>query len=464
MDRDLLFKTIPELAKLIKGKKVSPVEVTQNYLKAIEKDSPKLNAFVTVTAELALKEAKLAETELTNGNYRGPLHGIPYAAKDLFSVKGYLTTWGSRVYKEQQFDYDAEVIKRLRNAGAILIGKTAMSELAGGPPFATATGACRTPWDISRWSGGSSCGSGAAVAAGLCAFSLGTETWGSIMTPSSYCGITGLRPTFGRIPRTGAMPLSWTMDKIGVMARTAEDCAVAFKVLSGANDKDLFSIDAPFKFSKRNIMEKISGLRIGFIREDYEKFGEVEVGKAFNEALQVFKTFGIEAEELVLPDYPYEPVATTIIAAEEASIFEPIVRDGRVKDLIDPERRGEVLGGQTITAVDYLKCIRIITQMRAGFDKIFERYDVILGSSTLTTAPPIDAKMSDVFKGGNVIEAAENLTGIPAISIPCGFDKRKLPIGLKIIGRHFGEKTILELAAAFQMATDWHKRKPPLFR
>ncbi|MFH2003860.1 MAG: amidase, partial [Bacteroidota bacterium] len=251
MDRDLLFKTIPELAKLIKGKKVSPVEVTQNYLKAIEKDSPKLNAFVTVTAELALKEAKLAETELTNGNYRGPLHGIPYAAKDLFSVKGYLTTWGSRVYKEQQFDYDAEVIKRLRNAGAILIGKTAMSELAGGPPFATATGACRTPWDISRWSGGSSCGSGAAVAAGLCAFSLGTETWGSIMTPSSYCGITGLRPTFGRIPRTGAMPLSWTMDKIGVMARTAEDCAVAFKVLSGANDKDLFSIDAPFKFSKR---------------------------------------------------------------------------------------------------------------------------------------------------------------------------------------------------------------------
>jgi aspartyl-tRNA(Asn)/glutamyl-tRNA(Gln) amidotransferase subunit A len=462
MDRDLLFKTIPEVAKLIKSKKVSPVEVTQNYLKAIEKDSPKLKAFVTVTTELALKEAKLAETEIINGNYRGPLHGIPYVAKDLFSVKGYPTTWGSRIYRGQQFDHDAEVVKRLRNAGAILIGKTAMSELAGGPPFATATGACRTPWDLSRWSGGSSSGSGASVAAGLCAFALGTETWGSIMCPSSFCGVSGLRPTFGRVPRSGAMPLSWTMDKIGAIARTAEDCSIIFKTIQGHSTDDPFSIDAPFSFNKKKLIERVSQLKVCFVKEDYEKFGEVEVGTAFNEAFQVFKTFGIEAEEIQLPDYPYEPVATAIITAEEASIFEPIVRDGRVKDLIDPERRGEVLGGQTITAVDYLKCLRLITKMRLGFDKIFERCDVILGSSTLTTAPPIDAKMSEVFKGGNIIEAAENLTGIPAISIPCGFDRKKLPIGLKIIGKHFDEKTILELAAAYQMATDWHKMKPQL--
>jgi aspartyl-tRNA(Asn)/glutamyl-tRNA(Gln) amidotransferase subunit A len=207
-------------------------------------------------------------------------------------------------------------------------------------------------------------------------------------------------------------------------------------------------------------MERVSQFKVCFVKEDYEKFGEVEVGKSFSEALQVFKTFGIEAEEVQLPEYPYEPVATAIITAEEASIFEPIVRDGRVKDLIDPERRGEVLGGQTITAVDYLKCLRLITQMLTGFDNIFEKYDVILGSSTLTTAPLIDAKMSEVFKGGNVIEAAENLTGIPAISIPCGFDKKKLPIGLKIIGKHFDEKIILELAAAYQMATDWHRERP----
>lgn len=460
MDKDLLFKTIPELAKLIKAKKLSPVEVTQNYLKAIEKGSPKLNVFATVTTELALREAKIAETEITNGYYRGPLHGIPYAAKDLFAVKDYPTTWGSNLYKQQRFDNDAEVIKRLRNAGSILLGKVAMSELAGGPPFATATGACRTPWNLSRWSGGSSSGSGASVAAGLCAFALGTETWGSIMCPSSFCGITGLRPTFGRVPRSGAMPLSWTMDKIGTMARSAEDCAIVFKLIQGHSPDDPFSIDAPFSFNKKKLMERVSQFKVCFVREDYEKFGEVEVGKAFNETLHVFKTFGIDAEEVQLPDYPYGAVATAIITAEEASIFEPIVRDGRVKDLIDPERRGEVLAGQTITAVDYLKCLRLVTQMRGDFEKIFEKFDVILGSSTLTTAPPIDAKIGDVFKGGNVIEAAENLIGIPATSIPCGFDKNKLPIGLKIIGRHFDEKTILEFAAAYQMATDWHKRKP----
>ncbi|MDI6780451.1 MAG: amidase [Bacteroidota bacterium] len=459
-DGELLFKSVVGLAKLLKSKKISPIELVKNYLSAIEKQASKLNAFVTVTSELAIKEAKLAEAEIMNDNYRGLLHGIPYAAKDLFSVAGYPTTWGSRVYKDQRIDDDAEIIKRLRTAGAVILGKAAMSELAGGPPFATSTGTCRTPWDLSRWSGGSSSGSGAIVSAGLAGFALGTETWGSIMTPSSYCGISGLRPTFGRIPRTGAMPLSWTMDKIGVMARTAEDCAVAFKVLSGANDKDLFSIDAPFKFSKRNIMEKISGLRIGFIREDYEQFGEVEVGKAFNEALDVFRSFGTQVSEITIPDHPYEAVATTIIVVEEASVFEPLVRSGRVKDIIDPERQGELIGGQVVTAVDYLKCMRLLSQMRNDFEKIFEEVDVILGSSTLTTAPPIEAKMSEVFRGGNIIEAAENLIGIPAISIPCGFDRKSLPIGLKIIGKHFEEQKILESAVAFQQATDWHKRKP----
>lgn len=462
MDRELLFKSIADLSKLIKSKKLSPVEITKNYLSAIEKFSPRLNAFTTVTEELAIKEAKLAETEILNGNYRSKLHGIPYAAKDLFAVKGYRTSWGSNIYNEQYFDYDAEVIKRLRKAGSILIGKAAMSELAGGPPFATATGPCRTPWDLTRWSGGSSSGSGAAVAAGLCAFALGTETWGSIMTPSSYCGVAGLRPTFGRIPRTGAMPLSWSMDKIGVMARTAEDCAIVFKEVIGASKDDPFSIDAPFSYSKKKISEKLQNLKICFIKEDYEKFGDKEVGVAFNEALNVFRSFGIHIDELNLPDYEYEAIALTIIVVEEASIFEGLVKYNRVKDLIDPDRRGEILGGQTITAVDYLKCLRLKTKMQQDFDKIFEQYNAILGSSTLTTAPPIDAKMNEVFKGGNLIEAAENILGIPAISIPCGFDSKKLPIGLKIIGKHFDEQTILELATAYQMATNHHKKYPVL--
>lgn len=462
MDRELLFKTIVDLGKLIKSKKLSPLELTKNYLSAIERFSPKLNAFATVTAELALSEAKLAETEIINGNYRGKLHGIPYAAKDLFAVKGYPTSWGSNIYNQQVFEYDAEVVKRLRRSGSILIGKAAMSELAGGPPFATATGACRTPWDLSRWSGGSSSGSGAAVAAGLCTFALATETWGSIMTPSSYCGITGLRPTFGRIPRTGAMPLSWSMDKIGIMTRTAEDCAIVFKEIIGSSKDDPFSIDAPFSYNKKKISEKLPNLKICFIKEDYEKFGDREVGTAFNEALNVFKSFGLQIEELKLPEYEYETIALTIIVAEEASIFEGLVKHGRVKDLIDPDRRGEILGGQTITAVDYLRCLRLKTQMQMDFDKIFEKYNAILGSSTLTTAPSIDAKMSEVFKGGNVIEAAENVLGIPAISIPCGFDSKKLPVGLKIIGKHFDEQTILELATAYQLATNYHKKHPVL--
>ncbi len=462
MSKEIIFKSITELSKLIKFRKLSPLELTKIYLKEIEKISPKLNAFAIVTSELALQEAKIAETEIMNNNYRGKLHGIPYAAKDLFAVKGYPTSWGSNIYSQQIFDYDAEVIKRLRNNGAILIGKAAMSELAGGPPFATATGACRNPWDLSRWSGGSSSGSGSAVAVGLCAFALGTETWGSIMTPSSYCGITGLRPTFGRIPRTGTMPLSWSMDKIGVMARSAEDCALVFKEISGSSESDPFSIDAPFSFSTKKISEKISNLKLCFVKEDYEKFGDIEVGKAFYNAIDVFKTMGLTFEELQLPEYEYEAIALTIIVAEEASIFEPLVRTARIKDLIDPERSGEILGGQTLTAVDYLKCLRIKTMMQADFEKIFEKYDAILGSSTLTTAPPINAKMSDVFKGGNIIEAAENILGIPAVSIPCGFDSKKLPIGLKIIGNYFDEKTILELAAAYQSATEWHKKHPNL--
>jgi aspartyl-tRNA(Asn)/glutamyl-tRNA(Gln) amidotransferase subunit A len=461
-DKEILFKTVAELSKLIKSKKLSPVELTRSYLDAIEKYSPKLHAFVTVLNDTAIKEAKLAEAEISNGNYRGSLHGIPYAVKDLFSVRGFPTTWGSNVYKDQTFDYDADVIKRLRLSGSVLLGKAAMSELAGGPPFATATGACRTPWDSSRWSGGSSSGSSASVASGLTSFALGTETWGSIMTPSSYCGISGLRPTFGRIPRTGTMPLSWTMDKVGVLARSAEDCAIVFKTLHGSTVEDPFSIDAPFNYSSKNIMEKISGLRIGFVKEDYDKFGEVEVSKAFVEALDIFRSFGLKPTEITLPNHPYEEVANTIITAEEASIFEPLVSSGRVKDIIDPERRGELIGGQTIKAVDYLKCMRVRSEMNTDFQNLFENWDIILGSSTLTTAPLVDAKMNDVFKGGNVIEAAENLTGIPAISIPCGFDKKKLPIGLKIIGRHFDEESILELATAYQKATDWHRRIPSL--
>ncbi len=457
---EILYQPIAQQSKLIRRKKLSPVALTEAYLARIKKLDPRLHAFVTVTIDLAMSEAVKAEKEILAGLVRGPLHGIPYAAKDLFAVKGYPTTWGARPYASQVIDEDATVIVKLRNAGAILLGKCAMSELAGGPPNATATGACRTPWDLSRWSGGSSSGSGAAVSAGLASFALGTETWGSIMTPSSFCGITGLRPTFGRISRFGAMALSWTMDKVGILARNANDCAIVFDVLRGKDAQDRYSNDATFKPKFTKASERVSRLKVGFVKEDYERWGEPDVAIAFARALTQFREMGMSPVEFPLPDHPYETVATTVIAAEEAAAFEPLVKSGKIGEIIDPDRRGELLGGQLITAVDYLRCQRLRTLMVQDFESLFSRFDIILGSSTLKCAPPIEANMDEVFSGGNIIEAAENLLGLPAVSIPCGFNKQKLPIGLKIIGRPFGDAEVLEVAHVYQSLTDWHTKHP----
>ncbi len=457
---EILYSPISELSKLIKRKKLSPVKLTEEYLSRIEKISPRLNAFATVTTELALQQAHQAENEIESGLYRGPLHGIPYAAKDLFAVKDYPTTWGARPYAQQMIDEDAAVIRKLREAGAILLGKAAMSEIAGGPPTATATGACRTPWDTTRWSGGSSSGSGAAVAAGLCTFALGTETWGSIMTPASFCGVTGLRPTFGRISRAGAMALSWTMDKVGVLARNAGDAATVFSILHGEDEADAMSRQSPFKMSVNKARENIAGLRVGYIKEDYGKWGEPDVAAAFAQAIEMFKSLGFQPEEIHLPEYPHETVAATIISSEEASAFEPLVHAGKISGIIDPDRRGELLGAQLISAVDYLRCQRIRTQIVQDVAKMFESHDIILGSSTLQCAPPIDADMDAIFGGGNTIEAAENLVGLPAVSVPCGFNKRNLPIGLKIIGAPFADARVLEVAHVFQSVTQWHKKRP----
>ena len=462
IDENILFAPVHDLTRLIKKHKISPVELTEAYLARIEALSPKLHAFVTVTRELAMQQARQAEKEVMAGLLRGPLHGIPYGAKDLFAVKGYPTTWGARPYEHQRIDRDATVIQKLTDAGAILLGKCAMSELAGGPPAATATGPCRTPWDLTRWSGGSSSGSGSSVAAGLVAFALGTETWGSIMTPSSFCGVSGLRPTFGRVSRAGAMTLSWTMDKVGAIARSAMDCSAVLTVIAGKDRSDEMTISTPFHGSFVRVPQKIARMKVGFVKEDYEKYGEQDVARAFATALETFTSFGVKPEEVKLPDHPYETVAEIIIAAEEASAFEPLVHSGKVSEIIDPDRRGELLGAQMITAVDYLRCQRIRTLIARDFTELLARYDIILGSSTLQCAPPIDADMNTIFAGGNIIEAAENLLGLPAISIPCGFNSKNLPIGLKIIGRTLGESDVLAAAHLYQTVTDWHTKQPVL--
>ena len=462
ISEDILFSTVYDLSKLIRRKKLSPLRLTEAYLDRIEKVDHKLRAFVTVTSALAREQAVQAEREINAGIHRGPLHGVPFVVKDLFAVKGYPTTWGAVPYGSQRIDVDATVIRKLHDAGAVLLGKCAMTELAGGPPKASATGACRTPWDLSRWSGGSSSGPASAVAAGLAPFGLGTETWGSIMTPSSFCGITGLRPTFGRVSRYGAMALSWTMDKIGVLGRSARDCATIFQAIAGPDTEDPSTVGRPFKASFTGTKSKAASLRLAYVQEDYQRWGETDVAEAFTEALEVFRSVGFKPVPVALPDYPYEEIAETIIAAEQASAFESLVRDGLAGQIIDADRRGELLGGNLIRAVDYLRCQRVRTRIFSDMAKLFVDHDIVLGSSTLQCAPPVDADMGQIFPGGNIIEAAENLVGLPAVSVPCGFNGKKLPIGLKIIGRTFAESDILELAHMYQSATGWHEKRPKI--
>jgi aspartyl-tRNA(Asn)/glutamyl-tRNA(Gln) amidotransferase subunit A len=462
IERSILFAPLGELRSLLRRRKLSPVRLTEAFLERIDGLNPELHAFVTTMPERALGEAQQAEKELAAGLDRGPLHGIPYAAKDLFAAKGAHTTWGALPFAAQTIDRDATVLRRLHEAGAILLGKTTMTELAGGPPAASATGACRTPWDPTRWSGGSSAGSAAAVAAGLAPFALGTETWGSIMTPASFCGVTGLRPTYGRISRGGAMALSWSMDKVGILARTAQDCGTVLAAIHGQDDEDDATYTAPFKPSWTRAAATLRTLRLGIIREEYDRWGEPDVATAFADALEVLHGLGAETGDVVLPAHPYETVASTIIAAEEAAAFEPLVTGGGIHDIIDTDRKGELLGGQFVTAVDYLRCQRIRRRMVDDFSRLFDRYDLLLGSSTLQCAPKVNADLSSVFAGGNIVEAAENLLGLPGISLPCGFNRHGLPIGLKIIGPALEEARVVEAAHVFQSMTDWHSRRPRL--
>lgn len=460
IETDILYAPLFEIGRLLRRKKLSPIRLAEACLERIERLDTRLRAFVTVMSERALAEARQAEKELIAGLDRGPLHGIPYAAKDLFAAAGAPTTWGARPFVAQRFGADAAAIRKLHHAGAVLLGKSAMTELAGGPPEASVTGACRTPWDTRRWAGGSSGGSAAAVAAAFVPFALGTETWGSIMTPASFCGVTGFRPTHGRITRAGAMALSWSMDKVGILARTARDCGAVFALLEGRDEEDDATEDAPFSPRWSRAANDVRGRRIGVVREDYARWGEPDVGEAFGGAVEAFRGLGASLEDVTLPDHPYETVANVIIASEQASAFEPLAAGDGVREIIDPARRGELIGGRAITAVDYLRCQRLRRRVMEDFGALFGRYDLLLGSSTLRTAPTLDTPLEAIFPGGNVLEAAENLAGLPAVSLPCGLSGEGLPIGLKVVGPPFEDARVLETAHLYQTLTDWHRKRP----
>ena len=463
MSEDVLYLSVRELAARIKARKLTSIELTEAYLSRSRTIGPKLNAYATITHELALQEAKRADDEIRSGKYRGLLHGIPYAAKDLLAVKGYPTTWGARPYIDQKFDYDATVIEKLRQAGAVLLGKAAMIELAGGLGYrfasASASGPARNPWNTGCWTCGSSSGSGAIASAALAAFAIGTETWGSIVCPAAYCGVTGLRPTYGRVSRHGGMALAFSMDKIGVIGRGADDCAIVLERISGHDPLDPSSVFGPgFVY---NTVSSTRPLRIGWLLNAWKDVPK-DIESLTREAVSVLKSGGAIVEETNLPDGPWEAAANTVISVEAAAAFENLIESGRVADLSDPLGR---IGGyinQQVPASDYARALRIRGVLQKRMDKLFEEFDVVAAASQPNSATTLDTNLETDLSFPDPLGGIGNLCGLPAISVPCGFDNRKLPVGIQFVGRALDEDKVVAAARLFQQHTEWHRKRPPI--
>jgi len=457
------FATIRELGRRLRAGETSPTALTEFFLARLEGPGRRLNAVATGTGARAGGVAREAERELAAGHDRGPLHGIPYGAKDLCATAPpYPTSWGAAPLREQQFARDATVLTRLRDAGAILVAKLAMVELAGGlgydQPDAAFTGPGLNPWNADAWSGGSSSGSGSAVGAGVVPFAIGSETVGSILTPSSFCGVSGLRPTYGRVSRHGAMALSWTLDKLGPMCRTADDCGLVLAAIAGRDPADETSIDAPYRYVPGR--ERASGFRLAVPAGWAEGTQEAVAAntRAALDALGAVATI----EEVDLPDFPYGAVVGAILDGEMMSAFEEFVTSGKVKGLTAPEDRVGAYGWRFMPAKDYVTALRIRREIRRAWDALLARYDGILAPATPVVASPLGTRFSDYFPraGRHWLTQAGNIIGAPAISVPTGFGERGLPTGLQILGRAGGENDILAVARAYQARTDWHERHP----
>jgi aspartyl-tRNA(Asn)/glutamyl-tRNA(Gln) amidotransferase subunit A len=460
---EALSATVAEIAPEIKTGRLSPVKLTEASLARLESTGRKLNAVANLTRERALAEAHAAETEITAGRYRGPLHGVPYGAKDLLATKGTPTTWGAKPLVKQMFDEDATVIRRLHDAGAILVAKLAMIELAGGLGYnaasASATGPARNPWKTDCWTCGSSSGSGAATAAGLVGFAIGSETWGSIVCPSAFCGLSGLRPTYGLVPRTGAMALCWTMDKIGPMARSAEDCGLVLAAIAGHDPADPASLPSQ---GEATAAPDVRGMRLGIVRLDPKKGGDAEAFEAFEAAVKVFADQGLHLRDAKLPDLPFEPAAITFITAEAVAAFEPLISSGKNRELVDPAAHIAAETAKTVTGSDYVRAMQARRIMQAEMDRLFDSYNVLISPSVPYLATKLDADLEKALPAPDPLGAAGNLCGLPALSVPCGFSKSGLPIGMQIVGRTLDEPKVLAVGRHYQQSTDWHRRRPPV--
>ena len=467
LSESVLYSPISELAKRIQSKQLSPVELTESYLARSEALGPKLNAYARLTPDLALDQAHAAEKDIQRGHYRGPLHGIPYAAKDLLAVKGLPTTWGAKPFADQAFEYNATVIEHLHNVGAILLGKAAMIELAGGMGYmfasASLQGETKNPWDQTCWTCGSSSGSGAIVAAGLAGFAIGTETWGSIICPSAFCGVSGLRPTYGRVSRYGAMALSYSMDKIGPLARSAEDCTYIFAAVAGHDplDRSMLPVDrAAFTYSPAAEL-KGRALRVGWLTNAWKKYdGGVE--KPVDAAKTALRHHFSSFHDVALPEGPWEDAANLILSAEGSSAFGPLIRSGRVQELIDPMGRVAGYLGQSVSGADYNNALRIRDILQRKIGSLFDSFDVLVTASQPVTATPLDLNLFTGLSFADPLGAIGNLCGLPAISVPCGFTAKNLPVGLQFVGRAGDDAAVLQAARSFQQFTTWHRKHPKL--
>jgi aspartyl-tRNA(Asn)/glutamyl-tRNA(Gln) amidotransferase subunit A len=464
---ELFYLPITELAKRIETKQVSPVELTQLYLKRSEKFGERLNAYARLTPEIALAQAEAAEKDIRRGHYRGPLHGIPYAAKDLLAVKGVPTTWGAKPYANQVFDYDATVIEHLNRAGAVLLGKASMIELAGGMNYrfasASLQGEAKNPWDTSCWTCGSSSGSGAIVAAGLAAFAIGTETWGSIICPSAFCGISGLRPTYGRVSRYGAMALAPSMDKIGPMARSTEDCARIFAVLAGHDPKDhgTLTVDkAAFTYSP-SMELKTRSLTVGWLTNAWKTMDPAVAKIADATERTLRKTFPV-VHRVALPQGPWDDAGNVIMGIEGAASFRGLIRSGQVSELTDP--LGQINGyvNEQISGADYWQASRVREILQKKMADLFDSFDVLATVSQPLPATPLDFNLETGLSFPDPLGAIGNLCGLPALSVPCGFTEKHLPVGLQFVARAGDDFGVILAGRTFQSHTDWHRRHPKL--
>ena len=464
---ELFYLSLSELAKRIESKKLSPVELTQVYLDRSAKFGPRFNAYARLTPELALEQAKAAEKEIHRGHYRGPLHGIPYAAKDLLAVKGLPTTWGAKPYANQVFDYDATVVEHLNRVGAVLIGKASMIELAGGMGYryasASLQGEAKNPWDTKCWTCGSSSGSGAIVAAGLAVFAIGTETWGSIICPSAFCGISGLRPTYGRVSRYGAMALAPSMDKIGPMARSAEDCARIFAAIAGHDPKDRSTLlldKAAFTYSP-SMELKARPLRVGWLTNAWKKL-DPGVAKALDTAEKVLRKYFASVKPAALPEGPFEDAGNVIVAVEGAAAFRPLIRSGRVSELTDP--LGKIAGylNEQFSGADYLQALRVREILQKKMEALFDSFDVLVTAAQPVPATPLETNLETELAFPDPLGGIGNLCGLPALSVPCGFTAKNLPLGLQFMARAGDDFGVIQAARTYQQHTDWHRKHPKI--